>query len=1697
MHRKRQLEQYIITAILISFLWPFAGFQFAAHAQSKKTFEVSGIIIPEDNRTGAGLIEITKNQREKSEIEIPKSGKFKLALEFQNEYQIIFKYPEHFQKIIVVSTDLPEDVFKNNSNFPPFVLTINLLKVFEGLDKSFTIKTSEKIFYDKAIDNFKRDVYITDPQFFKQVEIAKAQAQKVLKESQSISKEDAQDLARKQANFDQLLSDADMSYQKGEFQIALQKYLEAKSLFPLKAYANDRIAELQDLVKAMEINEKQRIELEQKYKDAIARANQLFEKQSFKEARPVYQEALKYKKSDEFANKQIVEIDKMLALLEKLKEYDALIVQADLLFKQSKLDQAQSLYAQASLLVPDKDYPNKQMNTIREEKEKIALLEKKEAEFKLSISVGDQLATGKDYSKALESYQKALQLNPEDPTILNKIAETEKLIAKSETDQKYNEAIRLADLAFAGKDLSIAKQNYQQATVLKSAETYPKTKLQEIEILEKNEAKFNELMAEAEKLILAKEYTESLDLLQDALKIKPKDASIIKRMEEVQKLKDIQQKEKGYDLALKHGDELRTLKQFDNALKSYNEALSFKAGDKVVLSRIAETRKLQTDSEKELQYLSVIEKADLSFDQKNYIEAKAGYNQSLLLKPGENHPTSRIKEIDKIFETEKQMAMLDANYKNLLAKADEAFSKLNYQDARKSYVEAVQIKPAESYPADQIRKIDELLAEKEKTLQIENEFKSLLASGDDAVKQKQYESARIHFNNALTLIPNSQEAINKIKTLDELLIKLAEDQKREEAMKNDQLYASVFAEGEKQLKSKEYILAKQSFVKALEIKPNETLPKTRIDEIDQLLATFAQNEARIKEATNAYQLAISTGDQAFNANNYDEAIKQFEIALQNKANDSYATRQITAANKRKNDFLAEQSRLKKLEEQYQTNIASADKDFGNKNYVSAKGNYQKALSIKPEDNYSKEQINTVDRLLNEIKANDEINRQYIESMKAAELLYTQNKITEARDTYQKAHDLKPLEPEPIAKIAEIHALLEQNLALAKQAELKKQQIEAEEKAAKEKYDQFITAADLASNEKRYTEAKIRYQEASKLNPNEKYPKLQIDKLNNLIVQAEKAAILTKQQASKDSVVAVLDLQYNGLIASALAFEQSGKFQSAIQEYKEAMKLKPGEKVKLQKSVDQLNNQMDAMEAAEKLYQLSIFKADALSGALKYDDAIKEFRNAANIKPEESYPKKRIDEIERILSDLTGKYNQAIGIADSAFNKADWITAKANYSEALVIKPDEIYPGKRLKEVNSKMAEAEITAKRLEAENKAYNDVIEKAEKAMAFKQLTEARTQFVYAQKMKPNESLPTQRIAEIDSMVAKQKEEQLERVKNAPEEKYRQAISLADEAFRGKDYPKANTKYKEAQLAKPDESYPAKQLALIQQLQNEPKVPEPALIKDEGKNTPYVSRTYNPTETPEAIAARAKSYQPIDNYKIAIDKADELFNIEDYPGARFFYFKALEISPSEVYPKNQIEMIRKLLDSRLSVLDRTGYDEAIQLADEAFTVKKYPVAKFYYYKALDIKSWEQYPKDRIQEIQVLTNSLLSEKIEKEYRDHISKADEAYFSKEIAIARFYYNRAISLKPDEKYPKIKLKDIEKLIEQDQRDQINIEYSNLIDLADAAFQQANYSIARFNYNKALGLKPNEKYPKEQLKLIREALEKPKMPSDGIKN
>jgi hypothetical protein len=148
--RMDKIRQMSILLLLI--LMPLI--HLSAQTQTEKYFVITGKIVPEEGKMGTGIIEVIKDKRDTSIIDIPKNNTFRLELEFFNNYVLTFKYPGHFNRILLVSTQIPQDVWERDSDFPPFPMVVELMKEIEGIDKSFALKPTGKIFYRKNIDKF-------------------------------------------------------------------------------------------------------------------------------------------------------------------------------------------------------------------------------------------------------------------------------------------------------------------------------------------------------------------------------------------------------------------------------------------------------------------------------------------------------------------------------------------------------------------------------------------------------------------------------------------------------------------------------------------------------------------------------------------------------------------------------------------------------------------------------------------------------------------------------------------------------------------------------------------------------------------------------------------------------------------------------------------------------------------------------------------------------------------------------------------------------------------------------------------------------------------------------------------------------------------------------------------------------------------------------------------------------------------------------------------------------------------------------------------------------------------------------------------------------------------------------------------------------------------------------------------------------
>ncbi|MEA3316579.1 MAG: hypothetical protein U9R54_01325, partial [Bacteroidota bacterium] len=271
----------------------------------------------------------------------------------------------------------------------------------------------------------------------------------------------------------------------------------------------------------------------------------------------------------------------------------------------------------------------------------------------------------------------------------------------------------------------------------------------------------------------------------------------------------------------------------------------------------------QLEALKEKAYRDILIKADKMYDDKNYANCIDKYNEALNIRPDDKYPEKQIKRARKLLEEIKEDASF---YENAIVQADMLFDKKEYIDSRDRYYTAQNYKPYEEYPKSRILKINEILKkqkEKERAeLAENNKYKALISIADNHFTDKRLVQAKSKYSEAVAIKPKEQYPRNQIIKIDNLLAAKAEAAADEKAM--EEAYRNAIAKADNLFNTKEYKSSKAGYKSALQIKPQEAYPKTKITEIDNILAKKAAKEQE-------YKNYIMLADAYFDAKKYEQS----------------------------------------------------------------------------------------------------------------------------------------------------------------------------------------------------------------------------------------------------------------------------------------------------------------------------------------------------------------------------------------------------------------------------------------------------------------------------------------------------------------------------------------------------------------------------------------------------------------------------------------------------------------------------------------------------------------------------------------------------------------------------------------------------------------------------------------------------------
>ena len=577
---------------------------------------------------------------------------------------------------------------------------------------------------------------------------------------------------------------------------------------------------------------------------------------------------------------------------------------------------------------------------------------------------GNTKFAAKDYISAKTYFEMALKLKANDPTAKQKLAETIKKIQEDgERQELFYAHLDEGDLLNGQQRYEEALEEYNKALAIFPDDKYVTAQADAIKVIlkerkDKQDA-FNTAMSQGESLLAEENFDAAIIQFETAISIFPNDKLPKEKLAEAKQQKQIYNDKVGrFDKFISEADNLALRKNYEAAIGKINEALQLFPNDTQALAKMNEWQALKVQKE---QYESIIAAAELQYENKAYKEAKSLFQNALTIVSGDAYATDMIARLNPLIEEQdaeaarlaaEEAARIAAEQEaaRLAAEAEAARIAAEQEAARLAAEEAARI-AAEQEAARLAAEEAARIAAEQEAARLAAEEAARIAAEQEAARLAAEEAARIAAEQEAARLAaiaaaeaERQAAINNILSeahslydsnnlnaarskyeevfaLDEgNVIASAKIQEidnffAQQAAELQQHYTDAMNAGNQALNAQNYATAISKFEEALTYKPSDETAAAQLSAAQKL-----ENE-RIAALRVQYNAFIKEADANFKTNTFDKAIENYTKA-EELGLEAYPTEMIARISE-----IIEANKLYELNSEFTTMLAGSPKRF--------------------------------------------------------------------------------------------------------------------------------------------------------------------------------------------------------------------------------------------------------------------------------------------------------------------------------------------------------------------------------------------------------------------------------------------------------------------------------------------------------------------------------------------------------------------------------------------------------------------------------------------------------------------------------------------------------------------------------------------------------------------------------------------------
>src|SRR5690554_2090383 len=298
--------------------------------------------------------------------------------------------------------------------------------------------------------------------------------------------------------------------------------------------------------------------------------------------------------------------------------------------------------------------------------------------------------------------------------------------------------------------------------------------------------------------------------------------------------KDAAANEAKFAKFVKDGDAAAKKSAFQDAVLNFKAALEIKPDDDGVKGKLsdAETKLAaqQAKEKRDSDYAAALDAGDSFMRTEEFQNAIDKYKEALDIKPGEKYPTDQISSAQKTMEERLANRAKQEEFDALMSEGEKLFTEKKFEESLAKYTAAQKVIADNKEVAKRIADVNAAIANKEALAAQQAKYDGLIVSADQNFTAEKYEAALADYKAANALLPEETYPVERISATEAKITALAN------AAQQKQAFDKLVAEGDKAVAATKYQLGIDKYTEALELISDDSTVKAKLEEVKGIFA---------------------------------------------------------------------------------------------------------------------------------------------------------------------------------------------------------------------------------------------------------------------------------------------------------------------------------------------------------------------------------------------------------------------------------------------------------------------------------------------------------------------------------------------------------------------------------------------------------------------------------------------------------------------------------------------------------------------------------------------------------------------------------------------------------------------------------------------------------------------------------------------